>query len=52
LFNVVESSGNYIFEQDTPTTVFRARVIGYGLGGINTSYGGNACINFREGLFD
>ena len=32
LFNVVESSGNYMFEQDTPTTVFMARVISYALG--------------------
>ena len=29
LFNVAESSGNYMFEQDTPPTVFRARVISY-----------------------
>jgi hypothetical protein len=32
LFNAVESSGNYIFEQDTPHTVFRPRVIRYALG--------------------
>jgi hypothetical protein len=32
LFNVVISSGNYAFEQDTPPTVFRARVISYILG--------------------
>jgi hypothetical protein len=32
LFNVVESSGNYIFEQDIPPTVFRTRVISYALG--------------------
>jgi hypothetical protein len=27
LFYTVESSGNYVFKQDTPSTVFRARVI-------------------------
>jgi hypothetical protein len=32
LFNVVESSENYTFEQDSPPTVFRARVISYALG--------------------
>ena len=32
LFNVVESSGNYMFEQDNPPTVFRARVISSALG--------------------
>jgi hypothetical protein len=31
LFNVVKSSGNYMFEQDTPPTVFRARVISHAL---------------------
>jgi hypothetical protein len=32
LFNVVESSGTYIFELDTPPSVFRARVTSYALG--------------------
>ena len=32
LFNVVERSGNYIFELDIPPTVFRARVVSYALG--------------------
>jgi hypothetical protein len=32
LFNAVESSGNYIFEQEIRPTVFRARVISYALG--------------------
>jgi hypothetical protein len=32
LFHAVQSSGNYTFEQDTPPTVFRARVISYALG--------------------
>jgi hypothetical protein len=31
-FNVVESSGNYIFEQGTPPRIFRARVISYAKG--------------------
>jgi hypothetical protein len=33
LINAVESSGNYIFQKDTPpSTVIRARVITYALG--------------------
>jgi hypothetical protein len=32
LFNVVERLGNYIFELDTPPTVFRARLISCALG--------------------
>jgi hypothetical protein len=32
LFNVVESLGNYIFEQETLPTVFGAKVISYDLG--------------------
>jgi hypothetical protein len=32
LFNVVERSGNYVFEDDTPPTVPRARVVSYALG--------------------
>ena len=31
LFNVVESSGNYVFEGDTPPAL-RARVVSYALG--------------------
>ena len=52
LFNAVDNSGNYMFEQDTPHTVFRGK--GYNLypGGIYGSYGRNARINFREGSFD
>jgi hypothetical protein len=38
LFNAVESSGNYIFEQDTSPTVFRARAISCALGGIYGFY--------------
>ena len=32
VFNVAEGFGNYIFEQDIPPIVFRARVISYVLG--------------------
>jgi hypothetical protein len=38
LFNIVESFGNYIFEQETPHTVFRARVISYALGTYKVFY--------------
>ena len=31
-FNVVESSGNYVFEDDNPPTPLRAMVISYALG--------------------
>jgi hypothetical protein len=27
LLNVIENSGNYVFEKDTHPTIFRARVI-------------------------
>ena len=32
LFKVVERSGNYIFEDDTPPTALRVRVVSYALG--------------------
>jgi hypothetical protein len=32
LFNVVESSGSYVFEDDNPPTPFRARVVISALG--------------------
>ena len=32
LFNVVESSGNYVFENDQPSIPLRARVVSYSLG--------------------
>jgi hypothetical protein len=32
LFSVVESYGNYVFEDDKPPTLLRARVISYALG--------------------
>ena len=32
LFNVVEMSGNYVFEDDTPPTAITARVVSYALG--------------------
>jgi hypothetical protein len=32
LFNIVERSGNYIFEDDTPPTALRERVVIYALG--------------------
>jgi hypothetical protein len=31
-FKVVEMSGNYIFEDDTPLTALRVRVVSYALG--------------------
>jgi hypothetical protein len=31
LFNVVEKSGNYIFEDDIPPTALSARVVSYAL---------------------
>jgi hypothetical protein len=34
LFNVVERAGNYVFEDDNPPTVFRARGLSYALGQI------------------
>jgi hypothetical protein len=32
LFNVVESSGNYVFEDDNPLRALRARVVSCDLG--------------------
>jgi hypothetical protein len=32
LVKVVERSGNYIFEDDTPLTALRVRVVSYSLG--------------------
>jgi hypothetical protein len=32
LFDVVKKSRNYAFEDDTPPTAFRARVVSYALG--------------------
>jgi hypothetical protein len=32
LFSVVESYGNYVFEDDKPPTLLRARVVSYALG--------------------
>ena len=32
MFKVVFSSGNYVFEDDTPSTAPRARVVSYALG--------------------
>ena len=32
LFNVTESSGNYVFENNNPPTSLRARVVSYALG--------------------
>jgi hypothetical protein len=32
LFNVVERSGNYFFEDDNPSTALRARILSYALG--------------------
>jgi hypothetical protein len=32
LFHALQSSGNHTFEQETPPTVFRVRVMSYGLG--------------------
>jgi hypothetical protein len=35
LFNAVERSGNYVFEDDSPPPIpFRTRVVSYTLGGI------------------
>ena len=31
-FNVVENSGNYVFEDDNPLRALRARVVSYALG--------------------
>ena len=31
MFNVVERSGNYVFEDDTPPTALRARVVSHAL---------------------
>jgi hypothetical protein len=31
-YNVVERSGNYVFEEDTPPTALRKRVVSYALG--------------------
>jgi hypothetical protein len=35
LLNIAERSGNYIFEDDTPPTALRARVVSYALGHIS-----------------
>jgi hypothetical protein len=48
LFNAVESSGNYIFEQDTPHTVFMARVISYALGAYKVFYRKRCRRNFKR----
>jgi hypothetical protein len=32
LFNVVERSGNYVFEDDNPLTALKSRVVSYALG--------------------
>ena len=32
LFDVVKKSGNYVFEDDTPPTALKARVVSYSLG--------------------
>ena len=32
MFNVVERSGNYVFEDKTPPTALRARFVSYALG--------------------
>jgi hypothetical protein len=34
LFNVVEWSGNYVFEVDNPSIALRSRVVSYALGHI------------------
>jgi hypothetical protein len=34
LFNLVERSGNYVFEDDNPLTALRSRLVRYALGHI------------------
>ena len=51
LFNVIDRSGNYVFQDDTlPPAELRARVVSYVLGQIRFIYRKNGRINFGGGL--
>ena len=52
MFNVVERSGNYVFEDDNPLTALRARVVSYALGTYKVFYRKRYRKNFKKGSFD
>ena len=48
LFDVVKRSGNFVFENETPLTALRARVVSYVLGAYKVFYIETCCINHRQ----
>ena len=49
MFDVVEKSGNYVFEDDTPPTALRARVVIFALGAYKVFfYRKHCCRNFKK----
>jgi hypothetical protein len=52
LFNVVESSGNYVFEDNNPLRALRARIVSYALGAYKVFVESVVEENIKKGSFD